>query len=186
MATSLTRKDMQTGRVLLTFDYELFFGRSGSPQKCLFEPANALLSYLKNINICATFFVDVLYLMRIKEEDQARADLLTIRQQLQKLVLHGHRIELHLHPHWIDAEYKNGNWIFPHYQHYRLQSLSRQIIKEIFVKGTSELENIAQEVVPGYKITAFRAGGGVFNLFVILLRVSGRPVYVSMLALRPV
>ena len=156
-------------KILLTFDYELFFGnKSGTPEKCLFEPTDKLLTIFNEHGIKATFFIDVLYYMRLLESEATIGVAKKIREQLQAIVSQGSRIELHLHPHWLDAEYVEGEWRFPSYQKYRLQSLAKKDVSKLFDEGTEILEEIARDVFPEYKVMAFRAGGFCIQPFSLL------------------
>ena len=151
-------------KIVLTFDYELFFGKkSGSVKKCLLEPTQKLLEISKKNNIKMTFFVDVLFYQKLLEVDINSAN--KIKKQLQSLVKNGHRIELHLHPHWLDAVYKDGKWIFKDYRYYRIHNLEEKEIIDLFVKGKKILEKIAREVENDYNIIAFRAGGWCIQPF---------------------
>jgi hypothetical protein len=146
-------------KICLTYDYELFFKESGTIENCILKPTYSTLDILNRNNQVANFFIDVLFLIRLKEVELECDNLRKIIDQLQFMVKNGHRIELHLHPHWLDAEYKDGKWIFPHYDHYRLNSLPISTITNLFVSGTQFLEEIAREVISDYKVKAFRAGG---------------------------
>lgn len=145
--------------ILLTFDYELFFNISGSVEKCILEPTDRLIDIFDKYHIRATFFVDVLYYIRLKEDCRTFNDSLLIKTQLQRLVRAGHRIELHLHPHWLDAIFNGNSWEFPTYDNYRLHNLAEDAIVDLFKKGKFVLEEIAQEVDNNYRIIAYRAGG---------------------------
>jgi hypothetical protein len=149
-----------TKNIYLTFDYEIFLGKdSGTVEKCMLEPTNMLIEEFDKYNIKSTFFVDILFYMRlIKENNTTRVEATKIKNQLKTLVSKGHRIELHLHPHWGDAIYIDGKWTFT-YEHYRLDSLSEQEIIKHFRNGVNELNNIAREEISDYKVNAFRAGG---------------------------
>ena len=164
----MIRNEGISKRIHLTFDYELFFEKSGTPEKCLLEPTERLLSVFKKHNIKGTFFIDVLYYLRLLEADETREVANKIRQQLQAIVAQGSRIELHLHPHWLDARYIDGEWEFPDYGKFRLQSLSEKMITDLFVSGTQVLEDIARVVQSDYKINAFRAGGFCIEPFSVL------------------
>jgi hypothetical protein len=146
-------------KIFLTFDYEMFMKKSGTPEKCLLEPVNLLIDHLHTLGITATFFIDILYYIRLLEALDTREDATKIKQQLQALISNGHRIELHLHPHWLDAVYQQGEWVFPSLRYYRLQSLPEERVTELFVSGVQALHQIAHEVDKDYKIVAFRAGG---------------------------
>lgn len=148
-------------RLIISFDYELFFGdRPGTVQKSLLEPTAMLMDAMEYTGAKATFFVDYLMLKyMMAENDETRAEAQLIVNQLKELVRRGHRIELHLHPHWVDAKYINGKWDFSNFSHYCLSSFSKVEITSMFVEGIDFLESIVRDVVPGYKIIAFRAGG---------------------------
>jgi len=149
--------------ISLTFDYELFFKRSGTFDNSLFRPTNELIKIFDIYAIKATFFIDVLYYQRLLEANVEEAKIL--REQLQLLVSKGHRIELHLHPHWLDAKYERPEWIFPNYDHYRLQSLPEDKVMDLFISGTEILNEISREVDNNYKVVAFRAGGWCITPF---------------------
>lgn len=165
-------KSTNSKSIYFTFDYEIFFGESGSVQKCILEPTERLIEIFRRYNMKATFFVDTNYLLRLKEENEiTKKDYFLIEAQLIKLVSEGHRIELHLHPHWIDAVYLNesNTWNFTSYDKYRLHSLSTEEIKRNFFEGVSLLEKIAHKIDKKYKVIAFRAGGWCIEPFNILV-----------------
>jgi hypothetical protein len=146
--------------IALTFDYEIFFGKSGSALKCILEPTDHLLRIFRNYNFKATFFIDILYYQRLLTENEITfKDAARIKRQIQQIITDGHRIEPHLHTHWIDAEYLHPEWKFNSYRHYKVQSFSNEEILEIFSSSIGVLNQIAQEVDYTYKVTAFRAGG---------------------------
>ncbi len=147
--------------IIISFDYELFFGDNpGTVQGSLVGPTNQILEALKYAQGRATFFVDYLMLKYMLDENETtKAEAELIIEQLKNIVRQGSRIELHLHPHWMDAKYHNGKWDFSDFSHYCLNSFSQEEITRMFVEGTSFLESIAREVEPDYKIVAFRAGG---------------------------
>lgn len=75
--------------LLITFDYELFLGeRSGSAQECLISPTDIIMESLKKFDLKAYFFVDTVYILKLKEEalkhSLAKADLDRITTQLIK------------------------------------------------------------------------------------------------------
>ena len=159
-------------RVILSYDYELFFGdRSGTVEKSLIQPTNRLLDCMESVGFKGNFFVDWQMLKFMKEEGTERTtfDYEMIVAQLKDLVRRGHRIELHIHPHWVDAKYNgDGTWDFSNFTHYSLNSFSEKEIIQMFEEGVSLLTNIAREVEPDYKIVAFRAGGWAVQPFTSL------------------
>lgn len=155
--------------IILSFDYELFFGeRSGTVVKSIIEPTNMLMDVMEQNGMRGNFFVDYLMFRELEEqaESRAQADLAMLKEQIRDMVRRGHRIELHLHPHWIDARYNgDGTWNFDDYTHYSLSSLDEETIVEMFKDGTAYLTALAREVQHDYKILSFRAGGWAVQPF---------------------
>lgn len=159
-------------KMILSYDYELFFGdKSGTVQKTLIEPTNMILDAMESVGLKGNFFVDWQMLKYIKQENDERCqeDYTLIVTQLKDIIRRGHRIELHIHPHWVDAKYNgDGTWNFDDFTHYSLQSFSQREVTQMFVDGTNLLTKIVQEVDPSYKIVAFRAGGWAVQPFSLL------------------
>jgi hypothetical protein len=145
--------------VYITFDYELFFGTSGTPVRCIFAPTDRLRPLLRDSGIRATFFVDTLYYRRLAANDATRADAERMREQLTALAAEGHALGLHLHPHWLDATYAAPHWAFPSYDRYRLDALSCDAVTALFVEGAAQLNQIYHAAGRDDTIDAFRAGG---------------------------
>lgn len=160
-------------QIILSYDYELFFGDlSGTVERTLIEPTNMLLNLFSVKNIKATFFVDYLMIKRLRTnvDDRSKEDLLLVENQIREIIRQGHRIELHIHPHWVDAKYNgNGTWDFSEFRHYSLNTFSVDEITSMIVEGTNILEEIAKEIDPSYKIVAFRAGGWAIQPVSLLL-----------------
>lgn len=147
-------------KILLTFDYELFLLQSGSIKNCILKPVDLLLKTFNGTNIKAVFFVDILFLIQLEKEG-LKNDYELIENNIQLLVEKGHQVELHLHPHWMDAKYDpiSKEWNLSKYENYKLQSLSQNDLNSIFEQGYNKLTKICQTVNPNYRITTFRAGG---------------------------
>ena len=152
-------------KIILTFDYELFFGKEcGTLDNCILKPTDKIIEVCKKNHIRTTFFVDVLYYQKLLEfglMDQAMA----IKKQLQRLIKNSHRIELHLHPHWLDATWDGEKWLFKSYRYYRLHNLHEKAMKKLFRDGVKILQDIAKPVDENYKVLAFRAGGWCIQPF---------------------
>lgn len=153
--------------IFLTFDYELFFGEdSGSLEKSILKPTNLLLDTLKECKAPATFYIDTIYIEKLLEYNLLDEYEL-VKLQIQRMIKEGHRVELHLHPHWYDAIYipETKRWKFPTYEHYRLHSYDEKDIEIIFDKSVELLYNIVHEVDSNYKFYSYRAGGWCIQPF---------------------
>lgn len=160
---------------ILTFDYELFGSGRGCVFKHLVEPTEKILLILERYDIKATFFIEQLevksILNRASENPsnslyQAEADAIML--QLKKMIKAGHDLQLHLHPQWFNATYKNSNWDL-NFNWWRFSSLpltstdKAQPAKVSLLKdGKKYLESLLKEFDSGYRCIGFRAGG--YNL----------------------
>ena len=152
--------------LLFTFDYELFLGlRTGIVQECMIDPTEKLISLFEDFNVKAVFFVDTTCLIRLKENaekyERSAADFKAIAEQIKRLILKGHYVFPHLHPHWIDAVYSadTNQWSLKDITHYRFHNITEQIREKLFHESITILNDIISPVNANYKINGFRAGG---------------------------
>ena len=167
--------------LLLTFDYEIFFGGvSGSVEKCLVEPVDKLIQLLKEINVRATFFVDTSYLLKLDQEKEnfeaLESDYKQVTNNIKNIILAGHDVQLHIHSHWLDAEYncEIGSWCFS-YERYRLHSLIEEddehnmnTVSGYVQQCSAILKKICKQVNPNYELYCFRAGGWSVQPFSVI------------------
>lgn len=148
--------------IFITFDYELFFGSStGTAEKCMLQPTKRLIDIASKHNAKFTFFVDVLYLMKLESYSYLqshRKAVEAIKMQVSELIKGGHDVQLHLHTHWLNAVYQN-KWVL-NYKEYRIHYFKKEEINRIVQDSTQYLENITKK-----KIFAFRAGGWCLQPF---------------------
>lgn len=152
--TSMNSKDSM---LLLSQDYELFFGASGSVEKCLFEPCDALMQVAARRGLKITFFVDIGMLLCMDRLTASERGLAStsgkIRSHIGRLVAAGHEIALHIHPHWEDTGYSDGDWDFSATR-YRLADFGDEEAADIVGRYAACLAEVA-----GAPATAYRAGG---------------------------
>lgn len=144
--------------ILLTFDYELFFGSNpGSQEKCIITPTEQLLKLADKHGVPMCFFVDAGYLVRMAQEASNHPRLKEQKQrlhnQLQKLIQKGHEVQLHVHPHWEDTRFDGAGWQM-NLNRYKLADFPAEHIDDIVSRYKKELEGITQQ-----EIFAYRAGG---------------------------
>ncbi|HRG59314.1 MAG TPA: hypothetical protein PK323_10185 [Bacteroidia bacterium] len=163
--------------ILLTFDYELFLGaESGTAQNCLILPTNRLLDILNKHQIKAIFFVDILYLLRLKEiiskYPQAQNDYDEVCKQIATMSALGHYVYLHIHPHWLDAIYipEKNQWNLSNTKHFALSNLNENEGFNLLEKGYQLLHEIISTVPHAHKIEGYRAGGLFIQPFQLFYR----------------
>ena len=161
-------------KILITLDYELFFGKSGSLNKSIISPTNELVKILDKFKVKASFFVDSGYILKLNENMQThhilKKEYDIICQQIQRLHKDGHDILLHIHPHWEDTRFNGTNWVF-NTSRYKLSDYSDQEIEDIIKRYIDIIFKIT-----GDYPKVFRAGGWCiqpFNKFAKYLKKYG-------------
>ena len=115
-------------QIILSIDYELFLGKdTGSVKSCMIEPTEKLAKYLSVNRSKMTVFWDILHFYKLQELEnkfpELKKDRIAIQNQIVSLAEQGHDIQLHLHPHWLDANFLDGKWEFT-YERFKLHSLT--------------------------------------------------------------
>ena len=163
-------------KIILTIDYELFFGeRTGSVKDCMIEPTDKLLKILKDSDCKMTIFWDILHFHKLIELEEnypeLKVDRISIEKQIISMVKIGFDVQLHLHPHWLDAKYENNKWNFK-YDRFKLQNLSDEnnpedinTILGCISISKKLIEDTIKKEIPEYKVTTFRAGGYLVEPF---------------------
>ena len=154
--------------VLLTFDYELFFGsRSGTVQNCLIRPTERLMRLSDQYDVKMTFFLDAGFLWKLRQEavvhPSLRGDVEAIKHQILAMVSAGHDLQFHVHPHWEHSFFLNNEWTIVTDGCYKLSDFEPAKVEEI-------LENyyVAFQEFTGLSPIAFRAGGWCIQPFSLI------------------
>jgi hypothetical protein len=146
--------------IVLTFDYEIFFVGSSTVENCLIRPVDGLLHELDAIGARACFFVDAAHMFRMNSEPGASEDARRVNDQVARIVAAGHRVELHVHPQWLDATWQgSGSWTFPGYRSCVLGELQSDAVVDLMRSSADALTTAARSASAGYALQAFRAPG---------------------------
>lgn len=158
--------------VLFTFDYELFLGeRSGNVNESIIEPTNWLVKQLNKHSYKGIFFVDTIYLLRLREVSghykAARTDFEVIYNQLVAIAGDGHEIHPHLHPHWLDAVYypQTNDWSLVNQRYYQFTNLPEEERKNYFSQSIQLIQQVLQSANVSQRVDAYRAGGWAIQPF---------------------
>ncbi|MEA5129355.1 MAG: hypothetical protein VB074_14335 [Proteiniphilum sp.] len=154
--------------LILTFDYELFGNGTGNVFTHMIKPMNTILGMCDACGIKTTLFFEALEYIRLKEEwnkgncmGYTRNPIEAIEHQIQQAAVNGHDIQLHIHPQWYNATFKDGKWELD-FTHWRLggfRASHEYDVKKLISECKTELEKLIAPVVPDYKCIALRAGG---------------------------
>jgi len=151
--------------ILLTLDYEVFFGRNtGTVEHTLLEPSAALCKIAEQHGVPLVFFVDIGFLLRLYEDGKRFPALMrdydAVMKQLAQFVAAGHELQLHVHSHWEESHWNGSDWDVDT-RRYRLHDFDGPGIQDILQRYTNALRNISG----GADVFAFRAGGWVIQPF---------------------
>jgi peptidoglycan/xylan/chitin deacetylase (PgdA/CDA1 family) len=144
-------------QIHVSFDYELFFGSaSGTAEKCILEPTQQLMAIADKHKVPFIFFIDAGYVLRLKSylhEPACKADYERIAAQLKQLTTQGHEIALHIHPHWEDSVFENGQWRIDTTR-YKLADFKEDEVRSIITNYHRAMTEIT-----GRPCRSYRAGG---------------------------
>lgn len=148
--------------LLLSLDYEPWFSVNDPDEAAvILPPAEAILAACEAAGARATLFVDILALARLREVGRGNvADAIAV--QVRAAVARGHDAQLHLHPHWLDADWTGHAWRFPA-ESYRLDAPGMDDAdvaartEELARRGIALLREAVGDAQ--HPVRAFRAGG---------------------------
>jgi hypothetical protein len=147
---------------LVTFDYEISLGKNFMPlDKVLFEPTAQVLEVCERDNIPSTFFPDVCSVWA--HRNAGLNDYVEkFEAQMRDALRAGHDVQLHLHPHWLDSTYKNGDWEISTDKMYLSElgyGAADGSARALIQRGVNYLNELLLPVNPDYRCLAFRAAG---------------------------
>lgn len=144
-------------KILFTFDYEVYGNGTGSLKDLVLAPTQKLLDIANEFGAKITLFPEVAEFLAMKQEKIYKSDIMAVEKQLQMAIRQGHDVQLHIHPQWKDASYKNGLWKL-NYEMISIAELPRAKSLELIKNGKEYLENLLIPISTGYECCAFRAG----------------------------
>ena len=150
-------------KMALSFDHELSLGGARCYQQNLFAPTDELFRLADQLGVPLTLFTDIWAAIRFREWDRA-GFFEPYRQQLARALQSGHDVQLHIHPHWVDTDYRAGRFIPS--ENYCLADFRDRLpphdISGIVTQGFETLTELCQSVQTDYRCVAYRGGG--YNL----------------------
>jgi len=157
--------ERQRMNIILSVDYEVFMGRNtGTVENTLLIPSQALCDVATRYGIPLVFFVDVGFLLRLREEGRRFPRLMLdhdrVIRHLERIVEGGHELQLHVHPHWEDSCWNGESWSIDT-RRYQLHDFDAVEIGEIVRRYTDALRTIAGDD----GVFTYRAGGWMIQPF---------------------
>jgi len=126
----------------------------------MLEPTEELFKIAKQKNVFYTFFVDVGYLINAEQHTELSDDVQLVKAQVKEMISLGHDVQLHIHPHWEKAIWKDGGWEMNVSGSYKLSDFTQDEISSIVRSYKLYLDSLI-----GRKTIAFCAGGWCIQSF---------------------
>lgn len=155
-------------QILFTLDYELYGNGTGDVFQHIIKPTEELLAIARRHDIKYTIFFEVVEYWYLKHEWEqgnkmgyTESPVLAMEEQLREAYLQGHDIQLHLHPQWIGAVYRDNQWVLnlSNWCLGQYQGEGKDSLLNLLKRGKETIEEIIRPVDPLYSCIALRAGG---------------------------
>src|SRR5258708_39985696 len=100
--------------VILTSDYEIHGNGDGSPLELMVRSTDLMLGLFERYGAQLTIMADVAEIQRFgRHRAETGCDdfaFASIVSQLRSAIVRGHDVQLHVHPSYYDARWRNGRW----------------------------------------------------------------------------
>jgi len=151
--------------VVLSLDYEIFGNGTGDVRQHIIDPTERMARIADQYELPITVFVDmeeVLAFERHATELQQHCGYdpySLVRRQVQELAGRGHDPQLHLHPQWHQAAFKDGRWQLDEAKA-TVDSLfeSLEETSDYIASRKQALEAIAKTGNSTHRVSVYRAG----------------------------
>ncbi|MFB3785271.1 MAG: hypothetical protein ACE15F_02775 [bacterium] len=150
--------------LIITWDYELPADGRGDIRRHILQPTTDLLNACSRHGARLTILAEAGEFMAMeRQENRGYRESLgydpvaMIKQQWIDAVRGGHDVQLHLHPQWVHARWKDGQWDLD-YAHYQLMDFDQDRAVAVLMQARRSLEEAIAPQAPGYECIGFRAG----------------------------
>ena len=156
--------------LVLSLDYEIFGNGSGDVRRNMIEPTDRLLTLCDRYGAKVTIMFEVGEYWAIrKAEETGRLHLdyspsRQIEEQIQRAVKGGHDVQLHLHPWWVGAAFKDDGWqLCPQYRRISDLPHGEGSAGDVFsvvgalCEGKRTLEALVRPIRAEYECLVYRA-----------------------------
>jgi hypothetical protein len=151
---------MQIG-LIISNDWELYGDGSGDYFEIQHKPLKQLLHTVREHGAKLTVMAEVAqqwaHMRLTQQETWAREIVEAWECMLKETIRQQSDAQLHIHPQWLNAKYKNSQWHVD-YDNWSIASLDPEIITTTLGKAKNYLENLLKPIDPHYECISFRAG----------------------------
>jgi hypothetical protein len=141
-------------------DWELSGNGSGDIRELQFQPMRELVKIYDANGIHGSFNAEMMQQLSFRKHQAANPELRELADEwddhVRETFRHGHDIQLHVHPQWLDAEYKDGKWKLT--ADWSILNYDPDTAYRMLLSGKEYLEQLLQPLDPNYRCVSFRAG----------------------------
>ena len=145
-----------TIHLALVDDWELRGNGSGDVRDLQFQPMRRLVSIYNRIGIRGSFNAEVMQQLTFRKHPQFNTLADEWDQIVTETFRQGHDIQLHVHPQWHNAEYKDGEWKLS--SDWSILNYPREAARRMLEDAKTYLEQLLIKVDPNYRCLSFRSG----------------------------
>ena len=148
-------------KIIISLDYEIFGDGSGDVMKHMIKPTETLLSICDQTRNRMTIMLEMMEYIKFREYDKALVASLgyspykMIQTQVLDAYRRGHDVQLHVHPQWYYAEFRNGQWLMDN-PYISFEQIEMNEIYDMITLCKAELESLICSVDMNYQPVAIR------------------------------
>lgn len=141
-------------------DWELSGNGSGDIRELQFRPMRELVKIYNANGIRGSFNAETMQQLSFRKHQAANPELRKLADEwddhVRETFRQGHDIQLHVHPQWQDAEYKDGEWKLT--ADWSILNYDPETAYRMLLSGKEYLEQLLQPLDSNYRCVSFRAG----------------------------
>ncbi len=146
--------------ILIEDDWEISGNGLGNVGDLQYLPAIQFMDIADSFGIKLTFMVEVAQQLSFSKYQQQDRNVKIQKELWDESVLlmveRGHDVQLHLHPQWINAEYRNGYFFINNQWNIGLYDFNAQ--EDLITSSCEYLNSLIKPIKPNYRICAFKGG----------------------------
>lgn len=144
----------------LTDDWELRGNGGGDIERLQFQPMRRLVDIYRTHGVRASFNAEMMQQLTFRKYQDESPELKQLADAWDEIVRNSFRqgfdIQLHIHPQWHNAKYKDGEWQLT--ADWSLLNHDPDSVYEMLAAGKEYLEDLLRPVDSEYRCVSFRAG----------------------------
>ena len=141
-------------------DWELGGDGSGDARELQFAPMRELVCVYNSYGIRGSFNAEVMQQLTFRKFQDQHPELKVLADEwdaaIKDTFRQGHDVQLHVHPQWSSAEYKDGKWNLQ--GDWSILNYARDDARQMIARTKAYLENLLRAVDPNYVCVSFRSG----------------------------